>query len=144
MSNVDFRTGSGNVENQEMLSAVEERPLTFGFVDGKVEKICSPSGEATWVLNFKRGILSAFQNSFDGNYEARKGREVEIKNTIYYYVMGNQISMYYPLGAIFRLTWLAPAPLSTCPKDPKGPKNSFPRSNSCETARRIRSFISTL
>lgn len=38
-------------------------PLRFAFQDGKIESVCSESGEDERVLNIKRGVLSTFQNS---------------------------------------------------------------------------------
>ena len=42
--------------------ALQEKPLRFGFVDGRIENIC-PENEETWTLNIKRGVLSSFQNT---------------------------------------------------------------------------------
>ena len=44
---------------------LEKHSLRFSFQDGIVAEICPIAGEATWILNIKRGILSAFQNSMD-------------------------------------------------------------------------------
>jgi hypothetical protein len=35
----------------------------FSFGDGLISEICPSGNETSWVLNFKRGILSAFQNT---------------------------------------------------------------------------------
>lgn len=51
----------------------------FAFHDGLISEICPEEAEEDWVLNFKRGILSLFQNSmkrFDINF---KGVEVSKK-----------------------------------------------------------------
>lgn len=43
-------------------------PLRFGFVDGKIVSVCPADDEPRWALNFKRAVLSTFQNSmFDFN-----------------------------------------------------------------------------
>lgn len=42
---------------------IEALELRFDFRDGSIQEICPNSDEAVWVTNFKRGILSAFQNS---------------------------------------------------------------------------------
>lgn len=35
----------------------------FSFQDGIIAEVCPPADENTWVLNFKKAILSAIQNS---------------------------------------------------------------------------------
>jgi hypothetical protein len=35
----------------------------FDFHDGRVQEICPKSDESVWVTNFKRGIVSSFQNT---------------------------------------------------------------------------------
>jgi hypothetical protein len=49
----------------EFQSALERRALRFSFQDGRIEAVCLTADEPTWVANFKRGILSAFQNSME-------------------------------------------------------------------------------
>lgn len=47
----------------------------FDFHDGVISEVCPEAGEPVWVLNFKRGILSSFQNSmrrFDIDFAARE------------------------------------------------------------------------
>lgn len=38
-------------------------PLRFYFEDGNIKELCPYKDEIPWVLNFKKGILSAFQNT---------------------------------------------------------------------------------
>jgi len=45
--------------------ALETRPLRFSFQDGRVQELCTTTEESEWVLNLKRGVLSAFQNSME-------------------------------------------------------------------------------
>eukprot|EP00106_Octopus_bimaculoides_P022203 XP_014789645.1 PREDICTED: uncharacterized protein LOC106883230 [Octopus bimaculoides] len=45
--------------------ALTEHSLRFAFQDGVISAICPESGESARILNIKRGILSAFQNSMD-------------------------------------------------------------------------------
>ena len=47
----------------EFKKALQEFPMRFAFIDGKVESVCAVSGDDTWVLNIKKGIVSAFQNT---------------------------------------------------------------------------------
>lgn len=42
---------------------IEELEIRFDFHDGLIQEICPSSEESVWVTNFKRGILSAFQNT---------------------------------------------------------------------------------
>ena len=44
--------------------ALEDAPTAISFQDGRLEELCG-SDEPAWVLNVKRGILSAFQNSME-------------------------------------------------------------------------------
>jgi Lipoprotein amino terminal region len=37
----------------------------FSFRDGEIDELCPQSGELSWVLNFKRGILSSLQNTME-------------------------------------------------------------------------------
>jgi len=37
--------------------------LRFAFHDGHIGEVCPSLNETAWVLNFKKGILSAFQNT---------------------------------------------------------------------------------
>jgi len=49
-----------------------KNPLRFGFVNGVVASVCPAGDEPRWALNFKRAILSNFQNSminFNSNAE---------------------------------------------------------------------------
>ncbi|CAL1530281.1 unnamed protein product [Lymnaea stagnalis] len=43
--------------------ALEQNSLRFSFQDGGIEELCPEQNEETAVLNFKRGVLSALQNS---------------------------------------------------------------------------------
>ena len=46
----------------EFTTAMQGKPLRFAFLDGDIENIC-PEDEPAWVVNIKRGILSALQNT---------------------------------------------------------------------------------
>ncbi|KAJ9580712.1 hypothetical protein L9F63_024108, partial [Diploptera punctata] len=47
----------------EFRQAISQYPLRFAFSDGLIPEVCPHQNETTWVLNFKRGILSTFQNT---------------------------------------------------------------------------------
>jgi len=49
--------------NDEMASHLTKSSLRFGFDDGKITDVCGAEQEEDWVLNFKRGVLTTFQNS---------------------------------------------------------------------------------
>ena len=48
------------------------------FQDGKISSVCANHEEDTWVVNFKRGIISAFQNSMESLEENYQGTEVQL------------------------------------------------------------------
>lgn len=43
------------------------RPVRFAFDDGRIERICADREEPTWVLNVKRGILTALHNAWEAD-----------------------------------------------------------------------------
>ena len=42
---------------------IEAMDIKFDFRDGLIQEICPKTNEPVWVTNYKRGILSAFQNT---------------------------------------------------------------------------------
>ena len=42
---------------------IERHDVRFSFQDGLMQEICPSKYEQTWVNNFKRGVLSSFQNT---------------------------------------------------------------------------------
>lgn len=44
-------------------TSLSQYSLRFYFEDGNIKELCPHEEEASWVLNFKKGILSAFQNT---------------------------------------------------------------------------------
>ncbi|XP_055713060.1 uncharacterized protein LOC129807664 isoform X2 [Phlebotomus papatasi] len=57
----------------ELAEEVSKYELRFSFQDGLIGEICPHDEESSWVLNLKRGILSAFQNTmtrFDIDHHA--------------------------------------------------------------------------
>ncbi|RUS84919.1 hypothetical protein EGW08_007329, partial [Elysia chlorotica] len=55
-------------ELEDFKYAVRNSPLRFSFQDGVVQHLCldAENTDPPWVLNFKRGILSVFQNGMRG------------------------------------------------------------------------------
>lgn len=57
---------------------VEQMTLFFDFHDGLIEEICPNAEEQVWVTNFKRGILSALQNTMARLDLDHKATEVDV------------------------------------------------------------------
>lgn len=49
--------------SNEFGSDLEKYELRFAFHDGLISEVCPDENESTWTLNFKKGILSSFQNT---------------------------------------------------------------------------------
>lgn len=49
--------------SQVFSNEIENMEMKFDFHDGLIQEICPNSDEPVWVTNFKRGILSSFQNT---------------------------------------------------------------------------------
>ncbi|XP_013168741.1 PREDICTED: uncharacterized protein LOC106118616 [Papilio xuthus] len=78
--------------SEKFVQAVSQFDLRFAFHDGVISEICPNLLEEDWVLNFKRAILSLFQNSmkrFDINFN---GFEQDIHGTcnVEYTVRGQE------------------------------------------------------
>lgn len=69
-----------SVEDWNFKSALEGNTLRFSFQDGQIEDLCPSSKEETMSLNFKRGILSAFQNSMNQLDRDENLKEVKISD----------------------------------------------------------------
>ncbi|XP_059147634.1 uncharacterized protein LOC131935270 [Physella acuta] len=69
------------VTDQGFKSALEGNSLRFSFQDGRIEDVCPGENEETASLNFKRGILSAFQNSMTQNERDESMKEVDVVGT---------------------------------------------------------------
>lgn len=68
--------GSGH--SAEFSDAITKNPLRFSFQDGIIENMCNEVSEPAWVLNFKRGVLSTFQNSMNYLLNHEEVRETDI------------------------------------------------------------------
>lgn len=58
--------------------AIKEFPLRFYLESGTVKEVCPHSQESSWVANFKKGILSAFQNTMKRFDVDHKDMEVDV------------------------------------------------------------------
>lgn len=60
----DDKTGAGeHPKSQAMQQDLTKNVLRFDFHDGLINEVCPEASESAWVLNFKKGILSALQNT---------------------------------------------------------------------------------
>lgn len=57
---------------------IEEMTLRFDFRDGLIQELCPNNDEQVWVTNFKRGILSALQNTMARLDLDHKATEVDV------------------------------------------------------------------
>ena len=55
---------------------LEASTLRFSYQDGSIEHICTATREEPWVMNIKKGVLSAFQNNMDSLKESQNVTEV--------------------------------------------------------------------
>lgn len=64
---------SNVARSAQFAAALQKTSLHFSFQDGTVDELC-PGDDPAWVLNIKRGILSAFQNTMHDLSSAREKR----------------------------------------------------------------------
>lgn len=79
-----------HANSQEFSQMISEFSLRFSFNDGIISELCPFEEEKTWVLNFKRGILSMLQNTmkrFDLDYTTIE-EDVRGKCLTHYTVLG--------------------------------------------------------
>lgn len=50
-------------KSSELSVDLSRNLLRFAFHDGLISEVCPTDDESPWVLNFKKGILSSFQNT---------------------------------------------------------------------------------
>ena len=51
------------VHGATFTTALQQNNLNFGFDNGRVRGVCHSSHDPLWVVNIKKGVLSAFQQS---------------------------------------------------------------------------------
>lgn len=68
-------------EQVEFQSALEKNALTFTYQDGIINELCPSQDEPVWVLNIKRGLLSALQNSMIVESSYTHLYEVDVSGT---------------------------------------------------------------
>lgn len=65
-------------QSEDFAKDVEKYLLRFDFRDGLIQEICPDNEEQVWVTNFKRGIISAFQNSMQRLDLDYKSNEIDV------------------------------------------------------------------
>ena len=73
-------------------SSVEANSLRFSLQDGRVADVCASEDDDVWVVNFKRGIVSALQNTMTSLTSEATVLEVAIK--IYCYKIPEYFYIY--------------------------------------------------
>ena len=83
-----------NRENVLFLEDMTEFTVRFSFQDGIINEVCSNEDEKTWILNFKKGLLSILHNSMKRLDLDHTGEEQDIngKCNVMYKVLGPNIT----------------------------------------------------
>nr|KAI8754502.1 apolipophorins-like isoform X1 [Biomphalaria glabrata] len=68
-------------EDQTFKLALERNSLRFAFQDGRIDTLCPSVGDEVMSLNFKRGVLSVFQNSMNQLQNGENLQEIDITGT---------------------------------------------------------------
>lgn len=69
--------------------------LRFSFHDGAIEELCPDKEEPVWVLNFKRGVLSAFHNTMKRFDIDDENKEVLYLASNPYIILHTQLSFIF-------------------------------------------------
>ncbi|GFS01680.1 apolipophorin [Elysia marginata] len=78
----DAMGGLKAADNEESFRrGMEASPLRFSYQDGAVEHICTATREEPWVMNVKKGVLSAFQNNMDDLSKDQNVTETDVTGT---------------------------------------------------------------
>jgi hypothetical protein len=57
---------------------LQDKPMTFSLVDGRVESVCTQTDEEPWAANIKRGIISSLQNTMSSLQGVTNTRETDV------------------------------------------------------------------
>lgn len=66
---------------ESFATAMELNELRFAYHDGRIDEVCPHPDEATWVLNYKKGVLSVLQNSMRRFDVDHVGVETDVTGT---------------------------------------------------------------
>lgn len=58
--------------------ALQDKAMSFAFIDGRVESVCPRSDDDIWAVNIRRGILSTLQNTMSRLQGMSQDRETDI------------------------------------------------------------------
>lgn len=64
----DLHSNTPVTDVQLLRDRLQQYPLRFAWIDGKIERVCQEEDDHVFAVNVKRGILSSLQNtmrSFD-------------------------------------------------------------------------------
>ena len=67
-----------SVDDTTFIEALQQNSLNFGFENGRVREVCATSADPLWVINLKKGVLSAFQQSVSTLYISENVTETDV------------------------------------------------------------------
>lgn len=79
-------------KNDDMGEELSRYELRFAFNDGFINELCPHDEETVWVMNIKRGIISALQNTmqrFDIDHHAKE-TDISGECDVHYQLIGNK------------------------------------------------------
>lgn len=88
---VDEQEDALHPRSNQFAQDLEKSEIQFDFHDGKIQEICPKSDDSVWVTNFKRAIISAFQNTmlrFDLDHQTTEA-DVSGKCDVLYQFIGS-------------------------------------------------------
>lgn len=78
--------------NDDMAEELSRHEMRFAFHDGYINELCPNNEESVWVLNIKRGIISALQNTmprFDIDHYTKE-TDISGECDVHYQTIGNK------------------------------------------------------
>lgn len=79
-------------KNDDMAEELSRYEMRFAFHDGLINELCPHDEESVWVMNIKRGIISALQNTmtrFDIDHNTKE-MDVSGECDVHYELIGNK------------------------------------------------------
>lgn len=59
-------------------STLQDKPMSFAFVDGEIQSVCPRSDDEPWAVNVRRAILSTLQNTMASLQGVSNTRETDV------------------------------------------------------------------
>lgn len=81
-----------HAKNDDMAEELSKYEIRFAFHDGFINELCPHDDESVWVLNIKRGIISALQNTmtrFDIDHHTTE-TDISGECDVHYQLLGNK------------------------------------------------------